>query len=530
MEPDSARWWREGVFYQIYPRSFQDTNEDGVGDLRGVIERLGYLQWLGIDGIWLNPTMESPNDDWGYDVADYKSVHPDLGTMEDLDELIAEARNRDIGVVLDLVPNHTSSEHEWFKDSRSSRDSEHRDWYVWADQKPDGSPPNNWLSVFGGSAWERDEATGQAYLHNFLPSQPDFNWWNEHVRDAIDDVLRFWFDHGVAGFRIDVAHAMIKDRGLRDNLPSTERDHPMVRRLGQRSTYNMDQPEVHDVIRRWRKISEEYRRPNRILVGETFLHDLERVARYYGSDDELHLAFNFPFVFSSFEANALRSIVEKTEELVPKTCWPVWTGSNHDILRLATRWCAGDRRKIRLALMMLLTLRGTPFLYMGDEIGLPNVDVPPDATRDPVAGVFEGDPGRDPGRTPMHWNADDGAGFTSPGVEPWLPLGDQAACNVASQKEDPSSLLMFTRSLIAARRNSTDLRRGDYESLAAPPGVWAYRRGEATTVVLNFSEAEVSMPEYSGRVLCATGRETTSGTGVNALGLSPGCGVILAPS
>jgi alpha-glucosidase len=519
-----SRWWKEGVFYQIYPRSFADSNGDGIGDLRGVIEHLDYLSWLGIDGIWLSPTMESPNDDWGYDVSDYKSVHPDLGTLGDLDDLITNASSRGIRVLLDFVPNHTSARHSWFLDARSSRSAEHRDWYVWADPKPDGSPPNNWLSVFGGSAWEYDERTGQYYLHNFLDTQPDLNWWNDEVRDAMDDVLSFWYGRGVAGFRIDVVHGVVKDKDLRDNLPATENDDVRTQALGQVPLYNMNQPGVHDVIRRWRKLSET-QDPPRILVGETFLLDLAQVAKYYGKGDELHLAFNFPFVFAAFEPEALREVVELTESILDPLAWPVWTGSNHDVLRLATRWCKRDERRIRLALMMLLTLRGTPFLYFGDEIGLPNTRLRPEELKDPVGKrSWTNDLGRDPGRTPMHWNDESGAGFTRPGVTPWLSFGDFQRINVKTQKNDPTSILTLTRSLIALRRRLSDLNAGDYESLTSPPGVWTYRRGAGTVVALNFSEDEVNL-DLRGKILLATVADEVESN--DTLLLAPRTGAIL---
>jgi alpha-glucosidase len=490
---DGSHWWQEGVFYQIYPRSFCDSNGDGIGDIRGVINRLDYLAWLGIDAIWLNPIMESPNDDWGYDVSDYTSVHPELGTLDDVDELIARAGKRGIRIVLDFVPNHTSSKHPWFEDARSSPRSTHRDWYVWADPKPDGSPPNNWLSVFGGGAWEYDEVSGQYYLHTFLDSQADLNWWNHEVKDAMEDILRFWYDRGIAGFRIDVAHGVVKDRLLRDNLPATKDHDARTRALGQVQLYNMNQPEVHDVIKGWRRLSDSFD-PPRILVGETFLFDLAEVAKYYGRGDELHMAFNFPFIFAPFEAKPLRDVVELTESLLDPLAWPAWTGSNHDVLRFPTRWCRGDERKTRLALMMLMTLRGTPFLYYGDEIGLPNADMSYEDLKDPVGQrAWTNDKGRDPGRTPMHWSDEPGAGFTEPGVTPWLPFGDFRATNVATQRRDPSSILSLVRELIAIRKSRADLRTGDYESLDSPEGMWIYRRGGATLVALNFTDEEVEL-------------------------------------
>ena len=521
-------WWRDGVLYQIYPRSFADSNGDGIGDLRGIADRLDHLEWLGIDGIWLNPTMPSPNDDWGYDVADFTAVHPDLGTLEDLDALIAEAGRRGMRVLLDLVPNHTSDRHEWFQDALGGRDARYRDYYVWADPKPDGSPPNNWESSFGGPAWTLDEASGQCYLHNFLPSQPDLNWWNDEVRDAFDDILRFWFERGIAGFRIDVTHGIVNDRELRDEPAATEDDHPLVRKRGFKQQFAMNRPEVHDVLRRWRALSDEFE-SKRILVGETYVLDLDQLIPFYGGgEDELNLAFNFLFVHAELEADTMRTIVEGVEEKLPATSWPVYTGSNHDAGRLATRWAGGDPERARAALMMLLTLRGTPFLYYGDEIGLPDVELDPANALDPVA-QRTGDPerNRDRFRTPMQWADEPGAGFTTAGAEPWLPLGDAAAHNVASQREDRGSTLHFTRDLIALRREAADLTSGDYETLPAPDGVWAYRRGDGHVVVLNLGGAEATVEGVDGVVAIATDRardgETVSGT----LTLAPSQGVVV---
>ncbi|HET8526161.1 MAG TPA: alpha-amylase family glycosyl hydrolase, partial [Actinomycetota bacterium] len=373
-------WWHDGVVYQIYVRSFADTDGDGIGDLQGVIDHLDHLSWLGVDGIWLSPIHPSPNRDWGYDVADYLDVHPELGDLQTLDRLVAEAGARDIRILLDLVPNHTSDQHPWFVDSRSSREAAHRDWYVWADPRADGSPPNNWLSVFGGPAWELDPGTRQYYLHNFLTEQPDLNWWTREVHDAFDEVMRFWFHRGIAGFRIDVANGLVKDAELRDNPPPTEDDPPEVRRRGQRFVHNMNRTEVHEVYRRWRTLADA---SGRVLVGETWLFDPTLLATYYGTNlDELHLCFNFSFMFADLEADALRAIVEATEAAFPAGAQPAWTGSNHDVGRLASRWCAGDERKIRAALLMLLALRGTPVLYFGDEIGLVEGEVPFERLRD----------------------------------------------------------------------------------------------------------------------------------------------------
>ena len=501
-------WWRNGVLYQIYPRSFADANGDGIGDLRGIASRLDHLEWLGVDGIWLNPTMPSPNDDWGYDVADYRGVHPDLGTLEDMDALVEEAGRRGIRVLLDLVPNHTSDRHPWFQDALAG--GPHRDFYVWTEQ------PNNWLSNFGGSAWTRDEASGRYYLNNFLPSQPDLNWWNEEVREAFDDVLRFWYERGIAGFRIDVCHAIVKDRELRDDPAATPDDHPKVRERGTRQVFSMNRPEVHDVLKRWRRVSD----PDRILVGETYVLELDQLIPYYGTgEDQLHLAFNFLFVHSDLDADQLRPIVEAMEEKLPAGAWPVWTGSNHDAGRLATRWAGGDEAKARAALLMLLTLRGTPFLYYGDEIALPDAELDPAQALDPVP-HRTGDPSRnrDECRTPMQWTGEPGAGFTPDGATPWLPFADDRS--VAAQREDPSSTLHLVRDLIALRRERADLREGGYSQVDGPG--WVYRRGAGTVVALNLSDAPVEV-DVRGTIAIATDRSRSTFDGR----LEPWEGVVL---
>jgi len=501
-------WWRDGVLYQIYPRSFADSNRDGIGDLRGITAHLDHLQWLGVDGIWLDPVMVSPNDDWGYDVADYCDIDPSLGTLADAEEMIAEAARRDIRVIFDLVPNHTSDRHPWFVDSRSSRDSRHRDWYVWADPLPDGSPPNNWVNTFdpGKPAWTLDETTGQYYLHNFLPSQPDLNWWNPEVREAFDNILRFWFDRGVAGFRIDVCHMIVKDADLRDNPPSTPDDHWYVRMYGQRQVYNAGRPEVHDVLRHWRSLADAYD-PARILVGETYVFDPELFASFYGEGDELNLAFNLMLMHSRFGAEPLRGAVESAERLVPEGCRPVWAVGSHDSVRFPTRWADGVPAKARAVMVMLMGLRGTPFLYYGDEIGMPNAVIPAGRILDPV-GIIHGEAiGRDGERTPMQWSAAPGAGFGDAGVEPWLPYGDQATCNAEDQRRDPDSMLSLTRDLIGLRDALSDLRSGAYRTLECSDGsLWAWMRGERTLVAVNLSDGEASVPGVVGTLRISTDR------------------------
>jgi alpha-glucosidase len=523
MSPEEE-WWRSGVLYQIYVRSFSDSDGDGTGDLQGVIDRLDHLEWLGIDAIWLSPICPSPDADWGYDVSDFTGVHPEIGDLGMFDRLVAAAGRRDIRVILDLVPNHTSDQHPWFVESRSSRTSRYRDWYVWRDPKPDGGPPNNWVSSFGGPAWTWDQATGQYYLHNFLPEQPDLNWWSEEVREAFRDVLRFWLDRGVAGFRIDVANGLVKDASFRDNPSVTDADHPRVRALGLRPVYNLNRPEVHEVLRDWRKITDSYDPPG-LLLGETWVLEMEPLMRFYGSGtDELHLTMNFPFMFSAYGSD-VRAVVEGTEAVLPEGAWPAWNGSNHDVGRFPTRWCHGDHRRVRAALVMLVTLRGTPLLYYGDEIGMQEVPVPKERLRDPVGRRTWPDPGRDPGRTPMHWSPGPAGGFTT--GEPWLPVGDAGACNVEEQEGDPGSVLRLCRDLIALRRDRPALRSGRYEPIGAPEGVWAWRRGSDTAVAVNLSDRQIEVP-LPGRILLATDRERDGHGATETLSLAPWEAAVLA--
>ena len=488
------RWWREAVFYQIYPRSFQDSTGDGVGDLAGIIARLDHLNGaegsLGVDAIWLSPFYRSPMADFGYDVCDYRDVDPLFGTLADFDRLLAEAHRRGIHVIVDLVPNHTSDLHPWFEDSHSSRDAPKRDWYKWADPRRGGGPPNNWRSAFRrvGSAWTFDPRTGQYYLHHFLPQQPDLNWWNEEVRAAMDDVMRFWLDRGVDGFRVDVAHGLVKDRDLRNN--------PRFRMFGWPRLRNWDLEEVHEIHRRWRKILDSYP-GDRMAVGEVGVRNLQRLARYYGQDDELQLSFNFHFLEQPWRAERFQAVVEQWERLLSAASWPDYTLSNHDRSRAATRYGL-DRAGV--AATMLLTLRGSPFLYYGEEIGMTDVAIPPERLRDID--------GRDPERTPMQWDATKNAGFST--AEPWLPLpASSRERNVAAQRDDPASLFSLYRRLIRLRKGSAALRRGSYRTLPSPRGVYAYVReaeGERLFVALNFTKTkrEVSFGAGEGRVRFST--------------------------
>jgi alpha-glucosidase len=519
-------WWRDAVIYEIYPRSFADSNGDGVGDLAGIVEHLDHLAWLGVDGIWLNPTFPSPNADWGYDVSDYLGVHPDLGTMDDLTALIGEAGRRAIRVILDLVPNHTSIEHPWFVDARSSRTSRHRDWYVWADPEPDGSPPNNWVSSFGGPAWTLDPTTQQYYLHNFLTQQPDLNWWNDEVRDEFDAIFRFWFERDIAGFRIDVAHMIVKDRELRDNPPLDDTAFVLDRIRGQVCEFNSNRPEVHELYRQWRELADSYE-PSRLLIGETFVSTVEHLMRYYGNDDELSQSFNIPFLFAPFRAPELSGIVDATESFLPSGATSVWTGGNHDVSRFPTRWAGGDERVARCALLMLLTLRGSAYLYYGDELGLVDTAVPRERLRDPVSIEFGEFFNRDAARTPMPWSSAPGGGFTDDGVEPWLPFGDLGRYNVATQLGEHTSMLHLTRDLIALRRELPDLRTGDYTALVGDDDRWAWRRGTGVVIALNLGDEPRSFDGITGTVRVGSDRRLDGEAVAGTLALDPWQGAVV---
>jgi alpha-glucosidase len=494
-------WWKRGVVYQIYPRSFQDTNADGIGDLDGIRRRLDYLAWLQVDAIWISPIYPSPMKDFGYDVADYCGVDPIFGTLSDFDRLVEEAHARGLKLILDFVPNHTSDRHPWFVESRASRDHPKRDWYIWRDPKADGSPPNNWISNFGGPAWSFDAATGQYYYHAFLREQPDLNWRNPAVREAMHNVLRFWLDRGVDGFRVDVIWHLIKDAELRDNPanPGWTAGQREIGRLQQ--VHSADQPEIHEVVAEMRRVLDEY--DERILIGEIYL-PIERLVAYYGENlSGAHLPFNFALIKARWAADAIAKLVDEYERALPQGGWPNWVLGNHDQPRIATRL---GERQARLAAMLLLTLRGTPTMYYGDEIGLPNVPIPPERVHDPWEKNEPG-LGRDPYRTPMQWSAGVNAGFSD--GEPWLPLSaDHASRNVDILRDDPRSILTLYRRLIALRRKYPALSIGDY----VPGGIdgdvlWFERRDDSARILvaLNFGReaARIRLPQRA-RILLST--------------------------
>lgn len=512
------------MLYQVYVRSFQDSDGDGYGDLRGVVSRLDHLSSLGVDGVWLSPTMPSPDEDWGYDVADYLGVHPELGTLEDLDELVRAAGERQLKVLLDLVPNHTSAAHPWFVEARSGRRSRRRDWYVWADPAPGGGPPNNWRAATGETAWTFDEASGQYYLHNFLASQPDLNWWNPEVHAAFERVLSFWFDRGVAGFRIDVAHGLYKDAELRDNPPEPP-GQAVGGHGGQQQLYSANRPESHAVFRSWRRIAERYH-PPRLLLGETWVPTIEQLASFYGEGDELQLAFNFPFVFAEFGAAGLAAVVESTLGRLGAADCPVFTASNHDVSRFPTRWAAGDEGMARLGLAVLLSLPGTAVLYYGDEIAMVDVEVPPELERDPMhSGGRGGRSSRDRARTPMCWDDSPTGGFTSPGSTPWLPLGGRGR-NVAEQAGRAGSTLELCKALIGLRRRYVGAA-ARYERLELAGDRWSYRSG-SLVVHANFGAEPVAVPLGGAGLQCATGPATHPDPAGDGLVVGPGEAALLA--
>jgi alpha-glucosidase len=482
-------WWEHGVIYQIYPRSFQDSNADGVGDLAGIEARLDYVACLGVDAVWLSPIFPSPMADFGYDVADYRDIEPLFGDLAAFDSLVTAAHARGLKIILDFVPNHSSDRHAWFVESRASRTNPKRDWYIWRDAKPDGSPPNNWTSDFGGSSWEWDEATGQYYLHAFLSQQPDLNWRNPDVRAAMLDVLRFWLDRGVDGFRIDVLWHIIKAQGLPDN-PLNPAYGP---HLGERDkvlqVYSTDQPEVHEISAELRALADSY--GNRVLIGEIFLPN-DRLCAYYGTADrpEVHLPFNFALLENPWEARGLARIIADYEAALPPGGWPNWVIGSHDAPRIAARL---GEPQARVAAMLVLTLRGTPTLYQGDELGIGEVTIPPERLRDPRELREPGlGLGRDRSRTPMPWDRSPLAGFSS--AEPWLPLNDDWwERNVAAEEADSGSMLAHYRTLLWLRRQHSALAVGDYLGVDAGDEVLAYQRhhgDERLFIALNLGQAD----------------------------------------
>ena len=479
-------WWHKDIIYQIYPRSFQDSNGDGIGDLRGIIQRLDHLKWLGVGAVWISPIYPSPMADFGYDISDYTGIHPMFGTLDDFDELVSEVHKKGLKLILDLVPNHTSDQHPWFLESKSSRDNPKRDWYIWKDGKADGKCPNNWLSVFGGPAWEWDEATGQYYYHAFLKEQPDLNWRNPEVQEAMFNVMRFWLDRGVDGFRVDVMWHMIKDDQFRDNPPNPEYQSYMSTYEELLPVYSTDQPEVHRIIRKMRKLLDSYE--ERMMIGEIYL-PISKLMVYYGADNKgAHLPFNFQLLTRPWDAQQIAAAIDEYEGALPSKGWPNWVLGNHDHPRIASRI---GLQQAMVAAMMLLTLRGTPTIYYGEEIGMRDVAIPLDQIQDPQGLNMPGkNLSRDPGRTPMQWSNDRNAGFSY--GKPWLPINkNYPRENVQAQKQNPLSTLSLYRRLIHFRQNEPSLIHGKYAPVYSDRQLLAYSRkaeGEDELIIaLNLS-------------------------------------------
>ncbi len=525
----STPWWQSGVIYQIYPRSFRDADGDGVGDLRGIEACLDYCASLGVDALWLSPVYPSPMADFGYDISDFTDIDPIFGTLADFDRLLTEVKKRGLKLTLDYVPNHTSEQHPWFKESRASRGNAKRDWYLWRDPAPDGGPPNNWLSNFGGSAWQWDERTGQYYYHAFLKEQPDLNWRNPDVVFAMHEVLRFWLKRGVDGFRIDVLWHLIKDDQWRDNPPNPAYTPAMPPHHSQLPLFTTDRPEVLEVVAGLRKVVDEF--DDRVLIGEIYL-PLDRLIAYYGKAlDGVQLPFNFQLLQCAWNARGISKLIAEYEGALPPGGWPNWVLGNHDTPRVASRV---GRLQARVAAMLLLTLRGTPTMYYGDEIGMVNVPIPAARVQDPFEKNVPGmGLGRDPCRTPMQWNGSPHAGFSA--AEPWLPVADDyEAVNVAAEREDPLSCCTLYRRLLALRRTYQALSIGNYEPAAASGDLLAYIRraqNESLLVVLNLGGDEASAVCWdsrglSGRVLLSTHMDRQDESLRGDLVLRPNEGVI----
>ena len=490
------RWWKHAVIYQVYPRSFQDSNGDGIGDLHGIRSRLDYLVDLGVDAVWISPVYPSPMADFGYDVADYCGIDPVFGTMQDFDLLLAEVHRRELRLILDFVPNHTSDQHPWFIQSRLSRENPKRDWYLWRDQ------PNNWQSHFGGSAWERDDKTQQHYLHEFLREQPDLNWRNPAVKGAMFDALRFWLRKGVDGFRVDVMWLMIKDDQFRDNPPNPAYQVGESTRSKFLPVYDSDRPEVHELVAEMRAVLDDF--GDRVLIGEIYL-PVQRLMQYYGPNMQgANLPFNFQLLRCPWTADDLARVIGDYMSALPAGAWPNWVLGNHDQPRLASR--IGTKRA-RAAALLLFALPGTLTIYYGEELGMQDVPIAPDEIQDPAEKRQPGiGMGRDPERTPMPWDRSASSGFSS-GL-PWLPIGDvNKTLNVESMRADPNSMLTFYRRLLQLRRAQPVLVSGSLTDLTGDDGVMRFVRSHATkrfVVLLNLAEQERTVVMSAGVITACT--------------------------
>ncbi len=527
MTARSHRWWQDGVVYQIYPRSFQDSNGDGVGDIAGILERIDYLRWLGVTAVWISPIYPSPMADFGYDVASYVDIDPLFGSLQDFDLLVRELHARAIRLILDFVPNHTSHRHSWFEESRASRGNGKRSWYVWRDPAADGGPPNNWLSEFGGPAWTLDPQTEQYYYHAYLPEQPDLNWREPKVEAAMHEVLRFWLDRGVDGFRVDAIHMLLENETFEDNPvnPQWRPGMSPARRLLR--VNSSDRPETHAFIARMRRVLDDY--PDRVFIGEAYL-PIDRLMRYYGESlSGFHLPFNFHLINVPFRARAIAELVREYEAALPRGGWPNWVLGNHDKSRALTR--LGGELQARLAALLLLTLRGTPTLYNGEEIGMHDVPIPPEHVQDPWERNVPGlGLGRDPCRTPMQWDASANAGFTR--GFPWLPIADDfRICNVTAKMADRSSILWLYRRLLTLRDAEPALSTGAWRQVFVDDDILVFARilgDRCLFVALNCSETRqrVSLPAPA-RPLLSTAPDSAVLAPARDIELQPFEGIIM---
>jgi alpha-glucosidase len=508
--PEPWIWWKHGVIYHIYPRSFQDSNGDGIGDIRGIIRRLGYLKELGVDGIWISPMFKSPMIDFGYDVSNYREIDPAFGTVDDFRELLAKAHDSGIRIILDMILNHTSSQHPWFIQSASSLHNDKRNWYIWKDGIM-GSPPNNWKSAVGGSAWKFHENTGQYYLHSFFEEQPDLNWRDPELPGVFFEEMRFWLDMGVDGFRLDVINLIAKDKQFRSN--------PVLFGIAalQKHVYTRNRKRSVTIVTRIRQLLDQYK--NTAAIGEVYTlppGNPKTAARYLAhGHDGIHLAFDFSLIFSAWNANAYYKCIKTWYDSIPEGGWPCNVLSNHDLFRSIDRypWRRNREEKAKIAAALLLTMKGTPFIYYGEEIGMHNGIIRRNNIRDPLGKrywpLFKG---RDKARTPMQWNPEPGGGFTE--GTPWLPLNrDHRTRNVRKQEGERSSLLNHYRQLIKLRRSSEALQKGSWSPVTnGQQGLLAYFRTtekERILVILNFTgrQKTFSLPEHTyGRILLSTHR------------------------
>jgi len=518
-DAEGHEWWQHAVFYEIYPRSFADSNNDGVGDLNGIASKLDYLRDLGVDAIWISPCFPSPQVDFGYDVSDYEYIDPMYGTLADFDTMATAAKKRGIRIILDFVVNHSSDQHKWFLDSKSSRTSEHRDWYVWRDGKGPGQPPNNWTSNFGGSAWKFDPTTSQYYYHYFYAEQPDLNWRNPKVKDAMFDVTGWWYKRGVSGFRLDAVDTLFEDPNLHDNpiLPGKNAFGDPI----EENKYNTKLPEVHEVLRGLRKVADEN---SAVLIGETWTADIAELNKYYGDkNDELQLPMDF--LFTTVNKLSPAEFRKQIAAVNSASGWPTFVISNHDIVRSYDRYGDGEHNDQIAKLMagLYLTLRGTPIMYYGEEIGMKTT--PPsrkEDVKDPIGRTgWPKEKGRDGERTPMQWDESENAGFSK--AAPWLPVpATYKTHNVADESKDPDSVFVFYKKVLKLRHTNKALLDGDYVPLNEnDQNVLSYLRAykdQMVLIALNMSGAEQKVNfEFtkngftSAKSLVATGKSSAKG-------------------